>query len=145
MHVSAEAISLTGPVHRLEIVCNGRVIATSEEAAGATRLSIEEPLRVPGTGWLAARCISDHVAWSVWPQHIAAHTSPVFVRAKGESLFDHPTSEYLVTVMEGGLAWLDTLATRADPVRHTAVRSVFEDAIADVRRRQREHGSGHPS
>ena len=140
VHVSAEAISLTGPVHKLEIVFNGQVIATTEESAGATSLGFDDRVHVPGSGWLAARCVSKHQAWSVWPQHIAAHTSPVFVTARGESLFDDPTAEYLVTVMEGGLAWLDTLATRSDPARHAAVRSVFEEAIADVRTRQREYG-----
>lgn len=142
-HVSASVVSLTGPVHKLEIVLNGSVIATVEDGAGATTLSFDDSVEVPGSGWLAARCVSNHRAWSVWPQHIAAHTSPVFVKAKGESLFDNPTAEYLVKTMEGGLAWLDTLATRADSERHAAVRSVFEDAIAQVRSRQAEHGHHH--
>lgn len=148
VHVSAEAISLTGPIHKLEIVYNGAVIATVDEPAGATSLKFDESVQVPGSGWLAARCVSNHKAWSVWPQHIAAHTSPVFVKAQGETLFDNPTAEYLVTVMEGGIAWLDTLATRAEPARHAAVLSVFEEAIADVRGKQHEHGHspehGHP-
>ena len=37
--------------------------------------------------------------------------------------------------MEGGIAWLDTLATRDTPERHAAIRGVFEDAIAQVRAR----------
>lgn len=143
VHVSAEVISLTGPVNKLEIVFNGTVIATVEEPSGATTLRFDESVQVPGSGWLAARCVSNHKAWSVWPQHIAGHTSPVFVKAKGETLFDNPTAEYLVTVMEGGIAWLDTLATRADPVRHAAIKSVFEEAIADVHGKQHEHGHGH--
>ncbi len=143
VHVSAESVSLTGPVHKLEIVFNGSVIASVEESEGADRLSFDDSINLPGSGWLAARCVSKHRAWSVWPQHIAAHTSPVFVKAKGEELFDNPAAEYLVTVMEGGVAWLDTLATRADSARHAAVRSVFEEAIADVRAKQAQHGHTH--
>lgn len=143
VHVSAEAISLTGPVHKLELVFNGTVVATVEDKNGASTLRFNDSVKVPGSGWLAARCVSNHRAWSVWPQHIAAHTSSVFIKADGEDHFDNPTAEYLVTVMEGGLAWLDTLATRAEPARHAAVRSVFEDAIAEVRARQEMHGHSH--
>ena len=142
VHISAEAISLTGPVNRLEIVFNGKVIATVEEKSGVNSLRFNDSVKLPGSGWLAARCVSNHRAWSVWPQHIAAHTSPVFVKSSNDELFDNPTAEYLITVMEGGLAWLDTLATRAEPARHAAVRSVFEDAIADVRGKQERHGHG---
>jgi hypothetical protein len=146
VHISASAVSLTGPVNKLEVVYNGRVITSVEDKAGVSTLSIDEQLSVPGSGWLAARCVSNHKAWSVWPQHIAAHTSPVFVKAPNEELFDNQAAEYLVTVIEGGMAWLDTLATRADPARHRAVRTVFEEAVAAVRVRQREHGHhpGHP-
>ncbi len=143
VHVEASAISLTGPVNRLEIVFNGDVIATVEDANGASTLSFNESVKVQGSGWLAARCVSNHRAWSVWPQHIAAHTSPVFIKANGESLFDNPTAEYLITIMEGGMTWLDTLATRAGSARHAAVRSVFEEAVAAVREKQREHGHPH--
>jgi hypothetical protein len=76
----------------------------------------------------------------VWPQHIAAHTSAVYVKAGRDEVFDNPTAEYLVTVMKGGLAWLDTLATRDTPERHAAIRHVFEDAIAQVQAKQRAHG-----
>jgi hypothetical protein len=39
--------------------------------------------------------------------------------------------------MEGGIAWLDTLATRDTPERHAAIRRVFEDAIKQVRAKMR--------
>ena len=90
---------------------------------------------MPGSGWLAARCVSESKAWSVWPQHIAAHTSAVYVKAGRDEVFDNPTAEYLITTMEGGIAWLDTLATRDTPERQAAIRGVFEDAIAQVRAR----------
>jgi len=143
LHIEADARSLTGPIHRLEIVFNGRVVASAESRAGAPELRISERVKVDGSGWLAARCVSEHRAWSVWPQHIAAHTSPVFIQAGRDEVFDNPTAEYLVTIMEGGMAWLDTLATRADPRRHAQVRAVFEDAIAQVRQKQHGHGHSH--
>lgn len=137
VHVEAEVTSLTGPVNRLEVVLNGAVVVQESSRQGARTLKLSTPVAVPGSGWLAARCVSDSKAWSVWPQHIAAHTSAVYVKAGGADVFDNPTAEYLVTTMEGGIAWLDTLATRDTPERHAAVRHVFEDAIAQVRAKMR--------
>ena len=103
----------------------------SQQGAGSLRLSTA--VTVPGSGWLAARCVSESLAWSVWPQHIAAHTSAVYVKAGRDEMFDNPTAEYLITTMEGGIAWLDTLATRDTPERQAAIRRVFEEAIEQVR------------
>jgi hypothetical protein len=135
LHVEAEVTSLTGPVNRLEIVLNGRVVAEEVSGPGARTLKLSAPISVSGSGWLAARCVSESKAWSVWPQHIAAHTSAVYLKAGGADLFDNPTAEYLITTMEGGIAWLDTLATRDTPDRHAAIKGVFEEAIAQVRAR----------
>jgi hypothetical protein len=135
LQVEAEVTSLTGPINRLEIVLNGRVVAEEVSGPGARTLKLSTPIAVPGSGWLAARCVSEAKAWSVWPQHIAAHTSAVYLKAADADLFDKPTAEYLITTMEGGIAWLDTLATRDTPERHAAIKGVFEDAIAQVRAR----------
>ncbi len=143
VHIEVEATSFTGPINRLEIVFNGRVIAQAASGRGAATLKLSEEVKLPGSGWLAARCVSDHKAWSVWPQHIAAHTSAVYVKAGREDVFDNPTAKYLVTTMEGGIAWLDTLAMRDSTGRHAAIRRVFEDAIAQVRRKQKKHGHVH--
>ena len=99
VHVEAEVTSLTGPVNRLEIVLNGAVVAQEESSAGARSLKLSTAIQVPGSGWLAARCVSESRAWSVWPQHIAAHTSAVYVKAGGADVFDNPTAEYLITTM----------------------------------------------
>lgn len=139
VNIEAEVVSLTGPVNRLEVVHNGTVVAAAESRRGANGLSLSERVRVNGSGWFAARCVSEHRAWSVWPQHIAAHTSAVYVKAGRDEVFDNPTAEYLITTMKGGLAWLDTLATRDTPERHAAIKHVFEDAIAQVQGKQRAH------
>lgn len=34
----------------------------------------------------------------------------------------------MLTLIDGGLTWLDTLSTRASPEHHTRIRSVFEKA-----------------
>jgi len=76
--------------------------------------------------------------------HFGGHTSPVYVVAGGEEVFDAAIGQYLITVMDGGLTWLDTLATRATPERHSAIRRVFDEAIAEVRSRLPRGAHAHP-
>ena len=142
LHVEASSTS-TMPVHALEIVFNGRVVAQERAAGGATTIRLSTDVQVPGSGWIAARAISEHRAWHVWPVNFGAHTSPVYVVAKGSDVFSNDLGEYLITTMQGGLEWLDTLATRDTPERHARIKQVFHDAIADVRGKQATHGHPH--
>src|ERR1035437_6108841 len=54
LEVEATANSVL-PMHRLEIVQQGRVVAATEDAGGARRLQLRERLSVTGHTWLAAR------------------------------------------------------------------------------------------
>ena len=88
VEVTAESIF---PIHTLELVRAGRVVATANSSAGARRLEIRERIRVDGHTWLAARCggpgyygFAHH---DVWSRGVFAHTSPVYV-ACGERLVD---------------------------------------------------------
>ena len=142
LHVEATSTS-TMPVHALEIVFNGRVVAQERAPGGASDIRLSTDVQVPGSGWIAARAISEHRAWHVWPVNFGAHTSPVYVVAKGSDVFSNDLGEYLITTMQGGLEWLDTLATRDTPERHARIKQVFHDAIADVRGKQATHGHPH--
>jgi hypothetical protein len=44
------------PIHTLQIVQSGRVVASADDAKGARRLELRERLRIDGNTWLAARC-----------------------------------------------------------------------------------------
>ena len=142
VHVKATA-SCAMPINKLEIVFNGKVISEASSDDGEKLLIIDEQLDLPGSGWIAARAVSNHVAWHVWPVHFAAHTSPVYVKAGRSEVFDAALGEYLITTMQGGVEWLDTLATRADAARHASIRKVFTDAIGAVNKKMpHRHGDG---
>ena len=142
MHVEVSAVS-TSPIHTLDVVFNGRVIASESVPAGALSLSLSEDIHLQGSGWLATRCGSENVAWHVWPVNMNAHTSPVYVVEGGSELFQESAGEHLITVMQGGLEWLDTLAIPESPERHEAIKKVFHDAIHDVNMKRKHHGHGH--
>ncbi|MCX6622312.1 MAG: hypothetical protein NTY38_14835, partial [Acidobacteria bacterium] len=97
-------------------------------------------VRVPGPGWLAARCASRVTNRE---RRIAAHTSPVYAVVPGEDLFSAPAAAYLLTLMEGSEAWARELATRPDDDRLAKVLRVFEMARAKLHERMHRHGIPH--
>ena len=140
LEVQARAQSYV-PFHRLEVIMNGRVVASREETQGTNDLTLKETLRVPGSCWLAARCAS-----RVEPARslrVAAHTSPVYVGVRGEDLFSPPVAAYLLTLIEGSEAWVQDLATRPDPQRFASVLKVFSEARERLHRRLHAHGIKH--
>jgi hypothetical protein len=129
------------PVHLLEIVLNGKVVASREESSGAREMTLKEKLQVPGPGWLAARCASRLDAGG--SLRIAAHSSPVYLRVPGQDLFSATTASYLLTLIEGSETWVKTLATPPDPERLERALKVFADAREILHRRMHEHGIPH--
>lgn len=142
LEVQAEAKSFV-PLHRLEVVLNGRVVASREERAGSREMMLKEKVHVPGPGWLAARCASWLGPTTAWQFEIMAHTSPVYARVPGEELFSAPAAAYLLTLIEGAETWVENLATRPDPQRFERVRKIFADARTHLHRRLHEHGIQH--
>jgi hypothetical protein len=126
LSVEAEASSFQ-PLGRLEIVHNGRVVASATPDADPRHIRLAANLQVEADGWIAARCDGPDTLWHIWPVRPAAHTSPVYLVGSGTT---EPTPDlaYLQTIVEGGLTWLDTLATRADPATHRRLRQTFLDA-----------------
>ena len=131
------------PVHRLELVLNGKVVATQEESAGARELHLKEKIKVDGSAWLAARCSSRLGPTTSWKFAIAAHTSPVYIRVAGEEPFSAQTIAYMLTLIEGSQTWVENLATRADRQRHDRIRKTLNDAKERLHRRLHEHGIPH--
>lgn len=139
IEVRAEARS-TIPVHKVEIVWNGKVVAEREEKAGARELILSETVRVRGPGWLAARCVSRLPS----AQHrVAAHTSPVYVVVPGQDLFSAPAAAYMLTLIEGSEHWTRNLATRPDEARLARVLDVFTTARDRLHQRLHQHGIAH--
>ena len=128
------------PIHRLDVVFNGQVIASREESSGTKAITLSNKVQVSGPGWLAARCASRMVTGSL---RIAAHTSPVYLRPPGQDLFSGTAAAYMLTLIEGAETWAKDLATRPDPKQWAQTLAVFSEARARLHRRMHEHGIRH--
>jgi hypothetical protein len=142
VEVGAEAKSFA-PIHRLEVVLNGKVVASRVEDAGARELKLNEKVKVQGPGWLAARCASRLGPTTAWQFAITAHTSPVYVRVPGQELFSAAGATYFLTLIEGTQTWVENLATRPDPERMEKVRKMLDEARDRLHRRMHEHEVAH--
>jgi hypothetical protein len=107
------------PIYSLEIVQNGRVVASTQDPNGSRRLEIKTNLKIDGHSWLAARTgaldyydIVEH--HDVWNRGVFAHTSPVYIACGGDwEMYDAATAQYMLTLVEGDLSYIrDTAGVR---------------------------------
>ena len=99
------------PIHTLEIVRAGRVVASTEARNGARRLELREKVKVDGHTWLAARCGAPGYyaerLHPLWSPGFFAHTSPIYVAVAGAwSMFDEATARYMLALIESDLAFI---------------------------------------
>ena len=127
------------PVHRLEIVQGGRVVASSESREGARRLGVREKIRIDGHTWLAARCGGPEYYDSlqhhdVWSRGVFAHTSPVYVACGGDWwMFDERVARYMHTMIQGDLTYVREMSGQHDHT-HTTHHHGESDHIAYLER-----------
>jgi hypothetical protein len=131
------------PIHRLEVIFNGKAVALREEPSGTRAIHLAEKVKIQGPGWLAARCSSQSGPTTSWEYKIAAHTSAVYVKVPGRELFSPEAAVYFLKLIDGAQLYVETLATRPDPEAYGRVRKVYTDARAELHRRMHQHGVAH--
>jgi hypothetical protein len=124
------------PIHRVEIVFNGKVVASREAPAGARQLALNEPVKVSGPGWLAARCVGRLGPYPGVRLGIQAHTSPVYVTAPDSEHYVPEAGAYMLKLIEGTRVWVDTLAAHAGTERAERLRRVLAEARAEIEARR---------
>ncbi|MGH9325859.1 MAG: CehA/McbA family metallohydrolase, partial [Terriglobia bacterium] len=131
------------PCHKLEVIFNGRVIASREEPGGSRTISLSDKLKVPGSGWLAARCSSRLGPTTSWRYKIAAHTSPVYITVPGQELFSPEAAAYFMKLIDFAEAYVETLAIRPNPDQFAKIRAIYSQARSELHRRMHQHGVAH--
>jgi hypothetical protein len=158
VEVVAEAESVV-PIHTLEVVQEGRVVASVEEAKGTRKLRLKAAVKVEGHSWLAARCSGPGYEQSVphfdgWGRGIMAHTSPVYLACGGEWwMFNQETAQYMLTLVDGSLHYIrhnSRLHLRDDITHHHGeadhlayLERPFHQAREAIHRRMHQLGVPH--
>lgn len=117
---------------KIEIIYNGQVIATESAGKGARVIHFKDKIRVPGSGWIAARSFGVPETPSFY---LAAHTSPVYIKCGETRAFDGPAMEHMLALVEGGIEYLNTLATVFDESSRKRMTKLFNEARQELKGR----------
>jgi hypothetical protein len=126
-------------IHELQLVVNGQVVDRAVQEGGTKHLRLRSKVCLNDSAWLAARCLSRLTLWQTWPINVAAHTSPVYVVAGGQELFSPSDAAFMLTLLDGGLTYLDTLSIPANARKQEEIKAVLRRAQAELHRRIHAH------
>jgi hypothetical protein len=133
-----EVASATVPISRVELMVNGEIresVATSPQA-GSGHWSV----KVDRSSWLAL-LVRGHYADK--PEIIAAHSSPVMISVDGSPMLAAADAITILEQIEGALAYLDSVGTRAEDVAYKRMRLVLTSAHRSLHNRMHQHGTYH--
>jgi len=127
--VRAEARSII-PFENLELIANGRVIASAARSGEPGTAVIEAPVPMTADGWLAARCSGGQ------PHHAFAHTSPVYFVVPGaKPQPDAVALQRLIGELDRMLEWVAREARCPTEKHRAALAAVFTAARDQLQRR----------
>ena len=138
LDVSWEAASVTVPLTRAELVVNGETVESlSLEAEGGCGGC---SLPVTRSSW-AALLVRGHYPGQL--EVVAAHCTPVMIRVANSPFYSEADALSILEQIEGSLAYLDSVGTRADDAVYKRMRMVLEAAHRKLHNRMHELGRYH--
>jgi hypothetical protein len=136
--VTWQTASVTVPLSRVELIVNGEV--RESVAAAADSESGSWSVRVGESAWLA---LLVRGGYADKPEIIAAHSSPVMIAVEGSPLLPAADAVTILEQIEGALAYLDTIGTRADDRAYKRMRLTLEAAHRTFHNRMHQMGFFH--
>lgn len=138
VEIGWQAASVTIPMSRVELVVNGEIRESAAVSAGEG--SGHWAVRLDGSSWLAL-LVRGHYADK--PEIIAAHSTPVMVDIEGSQLLAAADAVTILDQIEGAMAYLDTVGTRAEDRTYKRMRLVLESAHRTLHNRMHRQGHYH--
>jgi hypothetical protein len=136
--VTWQVASVTLPLSRVELIVNGEiresVSVTSGQASGQWSVKVQE------SSWLAL-LVRGH--YPDRPEIVAAHGSPVMIRVAGSPFLAAADALTILEQIEGALAYLDTVGTRAEDAAYKRMRMVLVSAHRSLHNRMHQQGYYH--
>ena len=124
MAVEAE-LSSSGPLRRLELVRNGKVVASA--GPGARSLAIRVKLRVEESSWLAARGVGVHI--DAMNRDAVAHTGAVIVSVGGRRIWSGVEARALVEELQAQKEFYRRKGEYAREQDRQRMLEVFDQAV----------------
>ncbi len=138
LDVTWEVASVTVPMSRVELIVNGEI--RESVAVNPDHDAGHWPVKVDRSYWLAL-LVRGHYADK--PEIVAAHSSPVMAEVEGSEFFAAADAVTILEQIEGALAYLDTVGTRAEDRVYKRMRLVLEGAHRKLHNRMHRMGYFH--
>ncbi|MBE84354.1 MAG: hypothetical protein CME21_17475 [Gemmatimonadetes bacterium] len=120
------------PLTAVELIVNGERSARETADGDRRQITVRFEMDVSKPCWVCARTWGEY-ATDAGP--VMAHSSPIYVTVGGKRPFVDADGEYLMTHMEGGIAWAEKIGVfRNEDVRSRLI-ALFNEARAEIRRR----------
>ena len=136
--VSWELASVTVPMSRIELIVNGEIVQSQavapDQAAGHWTVPVRR------SSWIAL-LVRGHYADQ--PEIIAAHSSPVMIEVFGSQFYSAADAVTILEQVEGALAYLDTVGTRAEERAYKRMRMRLVSAYRDLHNQLHKQGHFH--
>ena len=138
LDVTWRAASVTVPIRQVDLVVNGEIRETclvkNDQAAGNWSIHVDH------SSWLA---LLVRGGYADKPEMIAAHSSAVMVEVPGTQLMAAADAVTILEQVEGALAFLDTVGTRAEDRAYKRMRLVLQGAHRNLHNRLHQSGQYH--
>ena len=136
--VTWQLASVTIPMTKVELVVNGEIRDGREvdpaEDSGSFSLKLGQ------SSWVA---LLVRGAYRDQPEMIAAHTSPVMIEVEGTEFFSAADALTILEQIEGAIAYLDTIGTRADDESYKRMRMKLTAAYRSLHNEMHQKGHFH--
>jgi hypothetical protein len=138
VNITWEAASVTMPMSRVELIVNGEV----KESVAVSKWtgSGNWSFKVSGSSWVALMVRGKYPDKT---EIIAAHSSPVMIKLKDSPMLVAADALTILDQVEGAMAYLDTIGTRADDKTFKRMKLVLTSAHRTIHNRLHEKGYFH--
>ena len=138
VNITWEAASVTMPMSRVELIVNGEV--KESVAVSKWKGSGNWSFKVTGSSWVALMVRGKYPDKT---EIIAAHSSPVMISLKDSPMLVAADALTILDQVEGAMAYLDTIGTRADDKTFKRMKLVLTSAHRTIHNRMHEMGYFH--
>jgi hypothetical protein len=143
LDVTWQVASVTIPATRVDLVQNGVICASQPlpaDGGGSQGCSGSWSVKVDKSSWLA---LLVRGAYPGKPEIVAAHSSPVLATVAGAPLLAAADAVTILEQIEGALAYLDTVGTRAEERTYKRMRLTLVSAHRQLHNRLHQQGYYH--
>ena len=134
VEVRATAWAAQAVIDRVELIHDGRIVATAGGAGGGAvdHVVLAGRVDVTESGWLAARVTSREHIHSAFATSMGAHSSPVYLDVGGRRPYSASDAAAIGTIIDGARTWVETIAATRSPSERARLAEYFAASRATL-------------